>query len=56
MINQRTKSEKIDLAGIFAKEGDQETVPVLEGLSRDGDVDVGKAAATALRNLKSRMP
>jgi HEAT repeat protein len=56
VINQRTKSEKIELANIFAREGDQETIPVLESLTRDGDVDVGQAAAKALRNLKSRMP
>ncbi len=56
VMDQRTKAEKLELAVILAREGDAETVPVLENLTKDRDTEVGKAAALALRNLKARFP
>jgi HEAT repeat protein len=56
VINDRTNAEKLELAMILAREGDADTVPILENLTRDKNVEVGKSAAQALRNLKARLP
>ncbi|MEZ5402030.1 MAG: HEAT repeat domain-containing protein [Bryobacteraceae bacterium] len=56
VINQRTKDEKIHLAEILARSGDEATVPVIENLTRDADVEVGQVAARELRILRGRLP
>ncbi|MEZ5355395.1 MAG: HEAT repeat domain-containing protein [Bryobacteraceae bacterium] len=56
VINQRTKDEKIHLAEILARSGDEATVPVIENLTRDADVEVGRVAARELRVLRGRLP
>jgi hypothetical protein len=50
-----TKDEKIQLAHILARNGDQATVAELEKLTKDADAEVGKEASRALRNLKARL-
>ncbi len=49
-----TKDEKIGLAGVLARSGDQESIPHLEKLSNDRDADVAQEGLRALRNLQAR--
>jgi HEAT repeat protein len=49
-----TKDEKIYLARVMARSGDQSDVPQLEKLSRDNDPDVAQEGLRALRNLQAR--
>jgi HEAT repeat protein len=49
-----TKDEKIGLAAVLARSGDQSSIPELEKLSKDTDPEVGKEALRALRTLQSR--
>lgn len=56
VIPQRTKDEKIHLAEILSRSGDEATVPVIESLTRDPDVEVGQVAARELRLLRGRLP
>ncbi len=51
-----TKEEKIQLAMILGRSGDQSTVEPLEKLTRDGDADVAREALRALRTLRARLP
>lgn len=55
-IPLRTKAEKLALCPIFARSGDESTIPVLESLTRDAEVEVNHVAARSLRNLKARLP
>ncbi len=55
-LRNATKDEKIQLVQILAVSGDKETVPYLDGLSRDSDTDVAQAALDASRTLKARLP
>lgn len=50
-----TKDEKIYLARVLARSGDQASLPYLEKLSRDGNQDVAQEGLRALRTLKARL-
>jgi HEAT repeat protein len=50
-----TKDEKIGLAGVLARSGDQEDVPHLQTLSNDPDKDVAGEGLRALRTLQTRL-
>jgi HEAT repeat protein len=49
-----TKDEKIGLAGVLARSGDQESIPHLQKLSTDQDADVAQEGLRALRTLQAR--
>jgi HEAT repeat protein len=49
-----TKDEKIGLAGVLARSGDQESIPHLQKLSHDPDTDVAQEGLRALRTLQAR--
>ena len=49
-----TKDEKIYLARVMARSGDQSDVPELEKLSHDRDPEVGQEGLRAMRNLQAR--
>ena len=51
---QGTKGEKIYLARVMARSGDQSDVPQLEKLSHDNDPEVAQEGLRALRNLQAR--
>ena len=50
-----TKEEKIHLARVLARSGDKESLPALEKVSRDPDVDVAQEGVRALQNLRARL-
>lgn len=50
-----TRDEKMLLAQVLARSGDRDTVPVLEQLSRDTDLEVAQAGLRALRTLRARL-
>ena len=50
-----TKDEKIGLAGVLARSGDQESIPYLQKLSNDPDTDVAQEGLRALRTLQARL-
>ena len=50
-----TKDEKIGLARVLGRSGDQSSVAPLQKLSNDPDPQVAQAALTAVRNLQARM-
>ena len=54
-LPQRNKAEKIELANILSRSGDNETAAALEQLSHDPDSTVAEAGARALRNLRARL-
>ena len=54
-LAQRNKAEKVELANILARSGDNETAAALEQLSHDPDSTVAEAGARALRNLRARL-
>ena len=49
-----TKDEKIGLAGVLARSGDQSSIPELEKLTKDPDPEVAKEALRAVRTLRAR--
>ena len=49
-----TSDEKIGLAGVLARSGDQESIPHLQKLSNDKDTDVAQEALRALRTLQAK--
>lgn len=51
---QGTKDEKIYLARVMARSGDQSDVPQLEKLSHDNDPEVAQEGLRAMRNLQAR--
>lgn len=51
-----TKDEKIGLAQIFARSGDQDSIAPLEGLSKDPETEVSQEALRSLRSLRARLP
>jgi HEAT repeat protein len=55
VLKTGTKDERIGLARILAKTGDQETATNLEPLAADSDKDVSAEGLRALRNLKARL-
>jgi HEAT repeat protein len=50
-----TKAEKIGLAGVLARSGDQASVAELQKLTNDPDPEVSKEALRAVRTLQTRM-
>jgi HEAT repeat protein len=50
-----TKDEKINLARVLARSGDQGSLPYLQKLSNDTDGDVAQEGVRALRNLQARI-
>ena len=50
-----TKAEKMGLAGVLARSGDQASVAELQKLTNDPDPDVSKEALRAVRTLQARM-
>ncbi len=55
ILKTGTKDERIGLARILARTGDEETAKNLEPLAADSDGDVSAEALRALRNLKARL-
>ncbi|MGA2770977.1 MAG: HEAT repeat domain-containing protein [Bryobacteraceae bacterium] len=49
-----TKDEKIGLAGVLARSGDQQSIPHLQKLANDKDADVAQEGLRALRALQAR--
>jgi len=54
-LRSGTKEEKIGLAGVLARSGDQSSIAELRKLSDDPDPAVAQAGLTAVRNLQARM-
>jgi HEAT repeat protein len=54
-IPKGTKAEKIGLAAVLARSGDQQSVPALKQLSIDKDTDVAQEGLRALRTLQARL-
>jgi HEAT repeat protein len=50
-----TRDEKIQLAGVMARSGDQTTLPQLQKLSNDNDADVAREGLRAMRDLQARL-
>jgi len=50
-----TKDEKIGLAHVLARSGDQQSIPELQKLSTDKDADVAQEGLRALRTLQAKM-
>ena len=50
-----TKDEKIGLARVLGRSGDQASIAPLQKLSNDPDPDVAQAALNAVRDLQARM-
>lgn len=50
-----TKDEKIYLVQVLARSGDEEALPYLERLSRDGNSDVASEGLRAMRTLQARL-
>ncbi|HEV2201160.1 MAG TPA: HEAT repeat domain-containing protein [Bryobacteraceae bacterium] len=56
MLPESTKDEKQEIAMVLARSGDRDSIPVLEGLSRDPDPDVAAEGIRSLRSLRARLP
>jgi HEAT repeat protein len=56
MMADSTKDEKQQIAIVLARSGDRDSVPVLEGLSRDPDPDVAAEGIRSLKTLRARLP
>lgn len=56
MLPESTKDEKQQIAIVLARSGDRDSIPVLEGLSRDPDPDVAAEGIRSLRTLRARLP
>jgi HEAT repeat protein len=54
-LPQGTRDEKIGLVRVLSVSGDRESVPHIEALTKDSDVEVAQEAIRALRNLQSRL-
>jgi HEAT repeat protein len=55
LLTNGTKAEKMGLAGVLARSGDQASVAELQKLTNDPDPDVSKEALRAVRTLQARM-
>jgi HEAT repeat protein len=53
-LESGTKEEKISLARVLARSGDKESIPRLEKLSNDPDIEVAREGLRALRTLGAR--
>lgn len=56
LLADSTKDEKQQVALVLASSGDRDSIPVLEGLSRDPDPDVAAEGIRSLRILRARLP
>ena len=54
-LSSGTKAEKIGIAGVLARSGDQTSVQELQKLTNDPDPEVSKEALRAVRTLQARM-
>lgn len=54
-LESGTRDERIALCQVMARSGGADTVPYLERLSQDRDVEVGKEALRALQVLRARV-
>ena len=53
-LQRGTKDEKIGLAGVLARSGDQNSISELQKLTNDPDPEVSKEALRAVRTLQAR--
>jgi|SRR5579871_2569099 len=53
-LENGTKDEKIALAGVLGRSGDQESIAHLQKVSNDLDPDVAEAGLKAVRNLQAK--
>jgi HEAT repeat protein len=49
-----TKDEKIGLLGVLGRSGDRDSLPHLEKLQNDSDLEVAQEAVRAVRSLRAR--
>ena len=56
IMTESTKDEKQQMAIVLAASGGPDSIPVLEGLSRDPDPDVATEGIRSLRILRARLP
>ena len=54
-LDSGTKDEKIGIARVLARSGDEESVPHLQKLSNDTDGEVAQEGQRALRSLQARL-
>jgi hypothetical protein len=54
-LPKATKDEKIGLARVLGRSGDQKSLPELQKLSADKDPDVAKEGLRSLRELQARL-
>jgi len=54
-LQTATKDEKIGLARVLGRSGDNSSIPALQKLSTDNDPEVAQEGLKALRSLQSRM-
>jgi HEAT repeat protein len=54
-IGQRTRDEKVGLAMVFSRSGEQDSESVLEALSRDNDTEASAEGTRALRILRAKL-
>ena len=54
-LQQGTRDEKIGLARVMAQSGDKDTLPLLDRLTHDANVDVASEAIRALRSLRAHV-
>jgi HEAT repeat protein len=55
-LQRGTRDEKIGLLQVLGSSGDRDSIPVMEPMARDSNVDVASEAVRALRTLKARLP
>ena len=53
-LQKGTKDEKIGIAGVLARSGDQQSVAALQTLTNDPDPEVSKEALRAVRTLQAK--
>jgi len=56
LLPAATKDEKIQLSIVLGRSGGPDSVPYLESLSTDTDVDVASEGVRQLRSLRARLP
>jgi HEAT repeat protein len=56
LLRQGTKDERAGLARALGVSGDAASVPHLEAMTRDPEIEMAREAITALRTLKARLP
>jgi HEAT repeat protein len=56
LLTRATKDEKIQLAVIFSRSGERDSLQYLETLSIDPDTEVAQEGIRSLRSLRARLP